>query len=133
MVSMVRDVRPEQEAGLLVGSRQWPLLAARMQNIGESDGTHAVARHLNRLTADTSWKEASGTALVGRLVDATPHSLTTPSSAPPRPRPVWGSHGRGPFPLHHPTAGARSAGPGRSSRPHSPTAAAPSKGAGRGR
>ncbi|MFD5623644.1 hypothetical protein [Streptomyces yangpuensis] len=30
------------EAGLLVGSRQWPLLAARMQNIGESDGTQAI-------------------------------------------------------------------------------------------
>ncbi|MFF1343409.1 hypothetical protein ACFVYT_37190 [Streptomyces sp. NPDC058290] len=31
MVSMVRDALPEQEAGLLVGSRQWPLLAARVQ------------------------------------------------------------------------------------------------------
>ncbi|MEU9088207.1 hypothetical protein [Streptomyces sp. NPDC048357] len=60
-----------------------------MQNIGESDGTHTVAGHLNRLTADTSWQEASGTALVGRLVDATLASLTTPPSAvsggaPPR-------------------------------------------------
>lgn len=39
---MVRDVLPEQEAG----SREWPLLAARMQNIGESDGTQVLGVHL---------------------------------------------------------------------------------------
>ncbi|MFE6840222.1 hypothetical protein ACFVFI_36030 [Streptomyces sp. NPDC057705] len=42
-----------------------------------------MARHLNRLTTGTSWKQATGTALVGRLVDATVHSLTTPPSASP--------------------------------------------------
>ncbi|WP_405786681.1 hypothetical protein OG753_00965 [Streptomyces sp. NBC_00029] len=83
MVSLVMDILPEQEAGLLVGSRQWPLLAARMHKIGESEGTHVVAQHLNRLTADTSWNRATGRALVGRLVDATLHSLTTPPSASP--------------------------------------------------
>ncbi|WP_267884521.1 hypothetical protein [Streptomyces sp. NRRL F-2580] len=31
------DVLPEREAGLLVGSRQLPLLAARMQNIRENN------------------------------------------------------------------------------------------------
>ncbi|WP_405785747.1 hypothetical protein [Streptomyces sp. NBC_01367] len=77
------DILPEREAGLLVSSRQWPLLAACMQKIGESEGTHVVARHLNRLTADTSWKQATGTALVGRVVDAAHHSLTTPPSASP--------------------------------------------------
>ncbi|MER6251923.1 hypothetical protein ABT224_11200 [Streptomyces sp. NPDC001584] len=83
MVSMVRDILPAEEAGLLVGSRQWPLLAARMHKIGESEGTHVVAQHLNRLTAETSWKQATGMALVGRLVDATLTSLTTPPSASP--------------------------------------------------
>ncbi|MEU7606917.1 hypothetical protein [Streptomyces sp. NPDC041003] len=53
MVAMVRGVLPEREAGLLIGSRQWPLLAARMQQLGERDGTHTVAQHLNRLSADT--------------------------------------------------------------------------------
>ncbi|WP_051782643.1 MULTISPECIES: hypothetical protein [unclassified Streptomyces] len=85
MVSLVMDILPEREAGLLVGSRQWPLLAARMQNIRESDSTHTVAQHLNRLTADTSWKQATGTALVGRLVDATLNALTTPLTARPAP------------------------------------------------
>ncbi|MFJ7586887.1 hypothetical protein ACIQZO_05725 [Streptomyces sp. NPDC097617] len=87
MVLMVREVLPEREAGLLVGSRQWPLLAARVQNIGESGGSQTVARHLNHLSADTSWQEVTGTALVGRLVDATLTSLTTPPGAPAASRP----------------------------------------------
>ncbi|MFI8392696.1 hypothetical protein [Streptomyces sp. NPDC085540] len=36
------DILPEREAGLLVGSRQWPLLAVRMQKIGESEGIHTL-------------------------------------------------------------------------------------------
>ncbi|MFD7258861.1 hypothetical protein [Streptomyces sp. NPDC059874] len=56
MVVMVKGVLPEQEAGLLVGARQWPLLAARMQKIGESGGPAAVGQHLCRLGNDTSWK-----------------------------------------------------------------------------
>ncbi|MFI9187631.1 hypothetical protein ACIGXG_36140 [Streptomyces goshikiensis] len=41
MVSIVRGVLPDQEAGLLIGSRQWPLQAARMQKIGEGDDAKA--------------------------------------------------------------------------------------------
>lgn len=36
-VSTVMVILPEREAGLLVGSRRWPLPAARTQNIHESD------------------------------------------------------------------------------------------------
>lgn len=71
MVAMVREVLPEREAGLLVGSCQWPLLAARMQQLGGCDGTVVVGHHLDRLATDTSCQEATGTGLVGRLVDAT--------------------------------------------------------------
>ncbi|MGW6981373.1 hypothetical protein ACWGE1_18285 [Streptomyces sp. NPDC054932] len=39
---MVKDALPEREAGLLVGSCQWPPLAARILDIGESDGPQAV-------------------------------------------------------------------------------------------
>ncbi|MFB7207534.1 hypothetical protein ACFCZQ_35945, partial [Streptomyces virginiae] len=87
MVAMVREVLPEREAGLLIGSRPWPLLAARMQQLGEQDGTDTVAQHLNRLSADTSWQEATGSTLVGRLVDATLTSLTTPPGTPAAARP----------------------------------------------
>ncbi|MBZ9593491.1 hypothetical protein K7B06_00005 [Streptomyces erythrochromogenes] len=82
MAAMIREVLPEREAGLLIGSRPWPLLAARMQQLGEHDGTDTVARHLDRLATGTSWKEVTGSALVGRLVDATLISLTTPPGAP---------------------------------------------------
>lgn len=95
MVAVIREVLPERKAGLLICPRQWPLLAARMQQLGETTGTgtDTVARHLNRLRADTSWQEASGTALVGRLVDATLASMTTPPGAPAASRPprtAWG-------------------------------------------
>lgn len=43
-VSMGRDVLPEHEAGLLIGSRQWPLLAARMQQVGDSQDQKPSAR-----------------------------------------------------------------------------------------
>ncbi|MGW4510353.1 hypothetical protein ACWENO_37535 [Streptomyces sp. NPDC004436] len=87
MVAMVKEVLPEREAGLLIGSRPWPLLAARMQQLGEHHGTDSVAQHLGRLTTGTLWQEATGPALVGRLVDATLTSLTTPpgTSAAARP------------------------------------------------
>ncbi|MFJ3728854.1 hypothetical protein ACIPYQ_40725 [Streptomyces sp. NPDC090045] len=58
-----------------------------MQQLGERDGTDTVAQRLNRLSADTSWQEATGTALVGRLVDATLASLTTPPGTPAAARP----------------------------------------------
>ncbi|MFD4914738.1 hypothetical protein ACFWNR_16100 [Streptomyces virginiae] len=42
-----------------------------------------MAKHLNRLKADTFWKQATGAALVGRLVDTTLHAPTTPRSVSP--------------------------------------------------
>ncbi|GGZ99481.1 hypothetical protein GCM10010371_68650 [Streptomyces subrutilus] len=71
--------------GLLVGSRHWPFLAARMNQIREQGGPALLGAHLARLNADTSWKEGPTSTMVGRLVDATLNSLTTPPSAPPAP------------------------------------------------
>lgn len=85
MVLSVMDILPERKADLLVDSHRWSLPAVRVPNIRESDSTHTVARHLNRLTAGTSWKRAAGTALVGRLVYATFHALTTPLTVRPVP------------------------------------------------
>ncbi|MFE1827818.1 hypothetical protein [Streptomyces yangpuensis] len=83
----------EREAGHLIGSRQCPLPAVRMQQVGERDGNVAVARHLDRLAAGTSWQEATGTFVVGRLVDATLISLPTPpgtqAAARPDPSGCW--------------------------------------------
>ncbi|WP_405419479.1 hypothetical protein [Streptomyces erythrochromogenes] len=66
------------------------MAAARrpMQQLGEHDGTDTVARHLDRFTTGTTlWQEATGSALVGRLVDAPLISLTTPPGAPAASRP----------------------------------------------
>ncbi|WKV76606.1 hypothetical protein AW27_033670 (plasmid) [Streptomyces sp. PCS3-D2] len=84
MVAVIREVLPEREAGLLVGSRQWPLLAARMQRLGEQDGVDTVARHLNCRTVGASWMEATGTAVVGCLVEAILTCLTTRPAFRPR-------------------------------------------------
>ncbi|MFF4393662.1 MULTISPECIES: hypothetical protein [unclassified Streptomyces] len=129
------DILPEREAGLLVSSRQWPLLAACMQKIGESEGTHVVARHLNRLTADTSWKQATGTALVGRVVDAAHHFLTTPPSASPASvSRLWVSPMAARSRSTTPAAAAPDGpAPAEAAVPAHRQQAAPTKGAGRGR
>ncbi|MGW0395968.1 hypothetical protein ACWDYJ_34940 [Streptomyces sp. NPDC003042] len=135
IVATVKDVLPEQEVGLLVGSRQWPLLAARMEQVRERGGTGLLGAHLTLLTTDTSWKEASGSALVGRLVDATLHSLTVPPSAPAASR-VWVSPGAA---RSRSTSTPTGAAPGQAAQaeaavPAHRQAAAPTKGAaGRGR
>ncbi|GGZ89525.1 hypothetical protein GCM10010371_57530 [Streptomyces subrutilus] len=85
IVGLVKDVLPETQVGLLVGSRPWPLLAHRMNQIREQGGPALLGAHLARLRDDSSFKEAFGSAAVGRLVDATLHALTTPPSEPAAP------------------------------------------------
>ncbi|MFG2623002.1 hypothetical protein ACGFXC_35865 [Streptomyces sp. NPDC048507] len=90
IVGLVKDVLPETQAGLLVASRPWPLLAARMNQIREQGGPALLAAHLARLTTDTgkegAWKgSGGGSAAAGRLVDATLNALTTPPSVPAAP------------------------------------------------
>ncbi|MFI1653264.1 hypothetical protein ACH4XT_40975 [Streptomyces avidinii] len=85
IVGIVKDVLPETQVGLLVGSRQWPFLAARMNQIRDQGGPALLGAHLARLKADTSWKDGPASTTVGRLVDATLYSLTTPPSAPAAP------------------------------------------------
>ncbi|WP_183068870.1 hypothetical protein [Streptomyces sp. gCLA4] len=131
---MIREVLPEREAGLLIGSRPSPLLAARMQQLGEHHGTDTVAQHLHRLTTNTSWQEATGPALVGRLVDATLTSLTTPPGTPGR-LPAPGLRGR--RPLRSTTTPAAAAtgqqAPAEAAVPAHRQQAAPARGAGRTR
>ncbi|MFI5867467.1 hypothetical protein [Streptomyces sp. NPDC051546] len=82
MVSLVRDVLPEHEAGLLLGARNWPLLAARMQQLGDGQGQKVLGAHLARLGTDTAWKQGPASGLVGRLVEQTHHALTAPLPGP---------------------------------------------------
>ncbi|MEJ1202823.1 MULTISPECIES: hypothetical protein [unclassified Streptomyces] len=66
----------EQEAGLLLAARQWPLLAARMAQM-EGEGK-PVREHLARLLKDTSWEQGPGPQLGSRLVQATNDALRRP-------------------------------------------------------
>ncbi|MET9324485.1 hypothetical protein ABZX75_30640 [Streptomyces sp. NPDC003038] len=72
IVSLAKDVLGERDAGLLVGSRPWPLLAARIQRTGESDGAGAVGEHLARLAEDDSWRQGPPSGFARRLVMAHP-------------------------------------------------------------
>jgi hypothetical protein len=76
---MVREAMPglEREADLLVASRQWPLIAARMAAMGRKP----VEEHLARLSKDTSWQEGSPSQLGGRLVQAATDALRKPVGA----------------------------------------------------
>ncbi|MFB6578547.1 hypothetical protein ACFCYC_14150 [Streptomyces sp. NPDC056402] len=133
-VAMVKEVLPEREAGLLIGSRPWPLLAARMQQLGEHHGTDTVAQHLNRLTTNTSWQEATGPALVGRLVDATLISLTTPPGTPAPARPgVSAAAARSRSTTTPPAAAPGRPAPAEAAVPAHRQQAAPARGVGRAR
>ncbi|MFE9482836.1 hypothetical protein ACFYNM_30020 [Streptomyces spororaveus] len=131
MVAMVREALPEREAGLLIGSRQSPLLAARMQTIGERDGTIAVARHLDRLATDTSWQQATGTALGRSARGCDPHPSDHPARRPGH-YSAPGLPDGSPLPLHHPRRGPRHAGPGRRRGPRPPPTGRPGQGSGTG-
>ncbi|MER5965387.1 hypothetical protein [Streptomyces sp. NPDC002057] len=77
-----KDTLPETQAGLLISSRPWPLLAHRMNHIHDQGGTTLLTAHLTRLTTDTTWQDGPPSTPTGRLIDATLHALTTPPSAP---------------------------------------------------
>ncbi|MFJ7593005.1 hypothetical protein ACIQZO_37650 [Streptomyces sp. NPDC097617] len=93
-----------------------------MNQIREQGVPALLGAHLPRLQDDTSWKKASGSATVGRPVDATLNSLTTSLSEPAAPASRGpGLRGGGPLPLHYDTrrCGPRAAGPDGSRGPRS--------------
>ncbi|MFF1411253.1 hypothetical protein ACFVX6_15935 [Streptomyces sp. NPDC058289] len=104
-----------------------------MDQLRDQGGTGLLAAHLARLGTDTTWKDGPSSTTVGRLVDATLHSLTT-DTAPDtgrRPHPGSASPRRLPAPAPPPRPPRRHPGsrPGRKpqsppagSRPHRPGA-----------
>jgi hypothetical protein len=67
-----------REAALLVGAKQWPLLAARITQL--ENAKEPVAAHLARLAADRTWQKGPAGKLTERLVEATTSALSTPLS-----------------------------------------------------
>ncbi|MFE4394555.1 MULTISPECIES: hypothetical protein [Streptomycetaceae] len=68
----------DREAALLVNSRPWPLLAARMAHM--QDGGKPVREHLARLMRDRGWEAGPASYLVPRLVQATADALRRPAN-----------------------------------------------------
>ncbi|EHM25922.1 putative antibiotic production activating factor [Streptomyces sp. W007] len=78
MVTQVHQHLPEREAALLVRSRLWPLIAARMRTL---DGDHGIplGPHLARIAPDTAaWRDGPPSGIAARLLLATHQALTTP-------------------------------------------------------
>ncbi|MET9399324.1 hypothetical protein [Kitasatospora sp. NPDC002965] len=78
-VRMLQEALPgkEREASLLIGARQWPLLAARMAKM-EDEG-RKPADHLVRLMRDQKWADGPSSEITSRLMRATSEALHKPS------------------------------------------------------
>ncbi|MFJ1778773.1 hypothetical protein ACIOKA_18875 [Streptomyces anulatus] len=77
-VAQLREHLPEREATVLVSSRQWPLLAARMRSM---DGVRGIPLAPRLGPCAAAWRHGppSGTAA---LLLATHHALTAPLDQP---------------------------------------------------
>ncbi|GHF91797.1 hypothetical protein GCM10018790_81140 [Kitasatospora xanthocidica] len=78
-VRMLHEAMPgkSHEAGLLVNTRQWPLLAARMARM-EDEG-RKPGDHLVRLLRDQQWAKGPASEPTSRLVQATSAALLKPT------------------------------------------------------
>ncbi|MEU4181526.1 hypothetical protein [Streptomyces sp. NPDC026589] len=80
-MSRVNETLPQQEAGFLVSSRQWPVLAHRMHRMAQEGVPFAA--HLARIAPDTApWRTGPPSGIASRLLLATHHALTTPLDQP---------------------------------------------------
>ncbi|MGW5987413.1 hypothetical protein ACWFRT_05240 [Streptomyces anulatus] len=78
MVTQVHQHLPEREAALLVRSRLWPLIAARMRTLDADHGI-PLGPHLARIAPDTAaWRDGPPSGIAARLLLAAHHALTTP-------------------------------------------------------
>ncbi|MFD4412502.1 hypothetical protein [Streptomyces sp. NPDC058475] len=76
----IREAMPgrERDADLLVSSRQWPLVAARMAWMESPSQGLPVQDRLARLADDTSWEQGPTPQLGSRLVQAAVEALRRP-------------------------------------------------------
>ncbi|GHE46465.1 hypothetical protein CP980_34970 [Streptomyces vinaceus] len=85
LVNIARDyIGSERETALLVSTRAWPLLAARMAGIARGpEGEQGLRGRLKAgLMDDGAWGQGPPGELAGRMVGATLRALTTPPGAP---------------------------------------------------
>ncbi|WP_030873998.1 hypothetical protein [Streptomyces sp. NRRL F-2747] len=85
LVNIARDyIGSERETALLVSTRAWPLLAARMAGIARGpEGEQGLRSRLKAGLMDNgAWEQGPPGELAGRMVGATLRALTTPPGAP---------------------------------------------------
>ncbi|MFJ4320670.1 hypothetical protein ACIP46_36120 [Streptomyces lavendulae] len=85
LVSLTQDcIGSERETALLVATRAWPFLAARMADIARGpEGEQGLLDRLKAgLGAGTAWQQGPTGELGGRMVGATLRALTAPAGAP---------------------------------------------------
>ncbi|MFE7940531.1 hypothetical protein ACFU46_24635 [Streptomyces griseoincarnatus] len=119
----------EQEADLLVASRQWPLLVCRMAQKETEGGP--VREHLVRLAKDTSWQAGPDAQLGTRLVQAASEALRRPAGEAPGELRVTvnTAAARATSPSVDPTKAAKAAAPAEAgTAPHRQAAPAPKSG-----
>ncbi|MEV0993051.1 hypothetical protein [Streptomyces sp. NPDC049949] len=85
LVGIVKDyVGSERETALLVSTRAWPLLAARMAGVARGpEGEAGLRARLKAALVDNSaWEQGPPGELAGRMVGQVLRALTTPPGAP---------------------------------------------------
>ncbi|MCC0100739.1 hypothetical protein K7B10_39520, partial [Streptomyces flavotricini] len=85
LVNMVKDyVGSERETALLVATRAWPLLAARMAGVARSpEGETGLRARLKAgLGDDPAWEQGPPGEFAGRMVGQVLRALTTPPGGP---------------------------------------------------
>ncbi|MEU6315688.1 hypothetical protein [Streptomyces sp. NPDC047014] len=85
LVTIAKDyIGSDQQAGLLVSTRAWPLLAARMAGIARGpEGEQGLRERLKAgLTDTTAWQQGPPSELAGRVVGQVLRALTTPPGTP---------------------------------------------------
>ncbi|MFJ5552528.1 hypothetical protein [Streptomyces sp. NPDC093225] len=85
LVTIAQDyIGSERETALLVSTRAWPLLAARMADVARGpEGEQGLRARLKAgLMDNPAWEQGPPGELAGRMVGATLRALTTPPGAP---------------------------------------------------
>ncbi|MGW4510218.1 hypothetical protein ACWENO_36840 [Streptomyces sp. NPDC004436] len=136
LVSLTKEyVTSERDTALLVATRAWPLLAARMADIARGpEGEQGLRDRLKAgLRDNTAWRQGPSSNLTGRLVTAALTCLTTPPGAPVPDGPRASATAARSRSTTTPTAAPGQAAPAEPAVPAHRRQAGPAKGAGRAR
>ncbi|ROR00513.1 hypothetical protein EDE04_7095 [Streptomyces sp. 2132.2] len=134
LLNITRDyIGSDRETALLVSTRAWPLLAARMAGVARGpEGEQGLRARLKAGLMDNgAWEQGPPGELAGRMVGQVLRALTTPPGAPVPDSPRVAARSRSTTTLTGPAPGQGA--PVEPAVPAHRQVAAPAKGAGRRR